>query len=405
MIRRDSYLNQLLAYIDKPYIKVITGIRRCGKSALLILLKEELVSRGVDQDQIIHLNFESLEISDTDNSVKLYKYIKERIKGKKRHYLLLDEIQEVESWEKAVNSFLLDFNADVYITGSNSRLLSSELATYLAGRYVEIHMFTLSFAECRIFRHARINEQSKDLKREFQNYLRTGGFPVLQLTEYNDDTAEKVVFDIYSSIILRDTVQRNNIRDVELLERVVRYVFDNIGNKFSAQNVANYFKSQQRKIDLNTVYNYLNALERAFIIYRIPRYDVKGKEILKTLEKFYVSEHSLIYSVMGSRDRYISGILENIVMLELKRRGYRVFTGKSGEKEIDFIAEKNAGKVYVQVAFRMDEKSTIDREFSPLLEIRDHHPKYVVTMDEIWTDNIEGIRHKHIADFLMMDEF
>ena len=405
MIRRDSYLNQLLAYIDKPYIKVITGIRRCGKSALLILLKEELVSRGVDQDQIIHLNFESLEISDTDNSVKLYKYIKERIKGKKRHYLLLDEIQEVESWEKAVNSFLLDFNADVYITGSNSRLLSSELATYLAGRYVEIHMFTLSFAECRIFRHARINEQSKDLKREFQNYLRTGGFPVLQLTEYNDETAEKVVFDIYSSIILRDTVQRNNIRDVELLERVVRYVFDNIGNKFSAQNVANYFKSQQRKIDLNTVYNYLNALERAFIIYRIPRYDVKGKEILKTLEKFYVSEHSLIYSVMGSRDRYISGILENIVMLELKRRGYRVFTGKSGEKEIDFIAENNERKVYVQVAFRMDEKSTIDREFSPLLEIRDHHPKYVVTMDEIWTDNIEGIRHKHISDFLMMDEF
>ena len=405
MIRRDSYLNQLLAYIDKPYIKVITGIRRCGKSALLILLKEELVSRGVDQDQIIHLNFESLEISDTDNSVKLYKYIKERIKGKKRHYLLLDEIQEVESWEKAVNSFLLDFNADVYITGSNSRLLSSELATYLAGRYVEIHMFTLSFAECRIFRHARINEQSKDLKKEFQNYLRTGGFPVLQLTEYNDETAEKVVFDIYSSIILRDTVQRNNIRDVELLERVVRYVFDNIGNKFSAQNVANYFKSQQRKIDLNTVYNYLNALERAFIIYRIPRYDVKGKEILKTLEKFYVSEHSLIYSVMGSRDRYISGILENIVMLELKRRGYRVFTGKSGEKEIDFIAENNERKVYVQVAFRMDEKSTIDREFSPLLEIRDHHPKYVVTMDEIWTDNIEGIRHKHISDFLMMDEF
>ena len=405
MIRRDSYLNQLLEYIDKPYIKVITGIRRCGKSALLILLKEELVSRGVDQDQIIHLNFESLEISDTDNSVKLYKYIKERIKGKKRHYLLLDEIQEVESWEKAVNSFLLDFNADVYITGSNSRLLSSELATYLAGRYVEIHMFTLSFAECRIFRHARINEQSKDLKREFQNYLRTGGFPVLQLTEYNDETAEKVVFDIYSSIILRDTVQRNNIRDVELLERVVRYVFDNIGNKFSAQNVANYFKSQQRKIDLNTVYNYLNALERAFIIYRIPRYDVKGKEILKTLEKFYVSEHSLIYSVMGSRDRYISGILENIVMLELKRRGYRVFTGKSGEKEIDFIAENNERKVYVQVAFRMDEKSTIDREFSPLLEIRDHHPKYVVTMDEIWTDNIEGIRHKHISDFLMMDEF
>lgn len=213
------------------------------------------------------------------------------------------------------------------------------------------------------------------------------------------------MYDIYSSIILRDVVQRNNIRDVELLERVVRFVFDNIGNKFSAGNIADYFKSQQRKIDLNTVYNYLNALEGAYIIYRVPRYDIKGKEILKTLEKYFVGDPALIHAVMGYRDRIISGLLENVVLLELLRRGYRVFTGRSGEKEIDFVAEKGDKKIYVQVSFRMDSQSTIDREFSPLLEIRDHHPKYVVTLDEIWQDNIEGIRHVHIADFLLMREY
>jgi predicted AAA+ superfamily ATPase len=232
-----------------------------------------------------------------------------------------------------------------------------------------------------------------------------GGFPVLHTGEYTFETAYKVVYDIYSSAILRDSVQRYNIRDVELLERVVKYVFDNIGNKFSAKNVADYFKNQFRKIDLNTVYNYLNALEGAFIIYRIPRYDIKGKEILKTNEKYFVGDQSLLYAVMGFKDRLISGILENIVMLEFKRRGYRVFVGKSGKNEIDFIAERNELKVYVQVAYKMTEQTTIDREFKPLLEIKDHYPKYVVTMDQVWKDNVEGIRHIHIADFLLLDNF
>mgnify|MGYP001791997224 CR=1 FL=1 len=284
MIKRDLYLNQICNYIDKPFIKVITGIRRSGKSALLQLLRDELLKRGIDEKHIIHLNFESLEISDIDKAEKLYKFIKEKITGKQRYYLLLDEIQEVESWEKAVNSFMIDFNSDIYITGSNSRLLSSELATYLAGRYVEIHVHTLSFAEYLLFRQVRIQNQNKDMRQEFVNYLRTGGFPVLQMADYTDETAGRVVFVIYSSIILRDTVQRNNIRDIELLERVVRYVFDNVGNKFSAKNVADYLKSQQRKIDLNTVYNYQNDFEAAFIVYRITRYDGKGKGILKTWE-------------------------------------------------------------------------------------------------------------------------
>jgi len=284
-------------------------------------------------------------------------------------------------------------------------MLSSELATYLAGRYIEIHVFTLSFAEYLLFKHTRTNKEVSDLHKEFDYFLRIGGFPAFHTGEYTYESAYKAVYDIYSSAILRETVQRHNIRDVELLERVVKFVFDNTGNKFSAKNIADYFKSQQRKIDLNTVYNYLKALEGAFIVYRIPRYDIKGREILKTLEKYYVGDQSLLYAVMGYKDRLISGVLENIVMLELKRRGYEVYTGRSDDKEIDFIAEMKEKIVYVQVAYKMTEQTTIDREFNPLLEIRDHHPKYVVTMDETWYDNIKGIKHRHIADFLLMNEY
>ena len=300
---------------------------------------------------------------------------------------------------------MVDFDSDIYITGSNSRLLSSELATYLAGRYVEIHCYTLSFSEYLLFKSIRTGKSDLNHHNEFEMFLRTGGFPVLHISEYPPETAYKIVHDIYSSAILRDTIQRNNLRNIELLERVVKFVFDNVGSKFSAKNVADYFKSQQRKIDLNTVYNYLNALQTAFIIDRIPRYDIKGKEILKTYGKYFAGDPAIIYAVLGYKDRQISGILENIVMLELKRRGYQVFTGKWDEREIDFVAEKNEGKVYVQVAYKMEGQSTIDREFTPLLEIRDHHPKYVVTMDKLWRDNIEGINHIHIADFLLMDKF
>jgi len=405
MIKRDLYLKQLKPFIDKPLIKVITGIRRSGKSVILKLLKEELIERGVEERRIINLNLESLEYSDIDRAEKLYLYIKERIDKEKQSYILLDEIQEVNSWEKAVNSFLADFNVDIYITGSNSRLLSSELATYLTGRYVEIHLFTLSFSEYLKFKTARTGNAELNAKTEFENFLRMGGFPVLHIADYPIESAYRIVFDIYSSAILRDTIQRNKIRDVELLERVVKFVLDNVGNKFSAKNVADFFKSQQRKIDMNTVYNYLSALESAFIIDRIPRYDLRGKEILKTFEKYFTGDQAIIYSVMGYKDRMISGVLENIVMLEMKRRGFRVFTGKWGEKEVDFVAEKNENKIYVQVAYKMVEQSTIDREFSPLILIKDNHPKFVVTMDELWKDNIEGVKHIHIAAFLLMERW
>ncbi len=405
MITRELYLNQLYGFIDKPFIKVITGIRRCGKSAILTLLKNELLRKGVEEDCIVFINFESFEFSEIDRADRLYEFVKAKIHGKNRCYILLDEIQEVKSWEKAVNALLVDFNADIYITGSNSHLLSSELATFLAGRYVGIHIHTLSFKEHLTFKNELTKNTVSDLYKEFEYFLRLGGFPVLHTGEYSYESAYKVVYDIYSSTILRDTVQRFNIRDVELLERVVKYVFANIGNTFSAKNIADYFKSQHRKIDLNTVYNYLHALEGAFIVYRIPRYDVKGKEILKTLEKYYLADQSLLYAVMGYQDRLISGVLENIVMLELKRRGYRVFVGKTADKGIDFIGELREKKIYVQVAYKMSEQSTVDREFAPLLDVRDHHHKYVLSMDELWQDNIRGIQHMHIADFLVMNEY
>lgn len=401
MIKRPVYTKQLEAFVDKPQIKIITGIRRSGKSTVLKLLKEDLLSSGISENQIIAINFESFAFAEIKTAQKLYGYIKERIKPEARTYLLLDEIQEVEGWERAINSFLVDFDTDIYITGSNSHLLSSDLATYLAGRYVQISVYTLSYREFLSFRE----KYSPDYQQlnTFEHYLRTGGFPVIHAASYDIESAYKVIHDIYASVILRDTMQRYKIRDVELLERVVRYAFDNIGNTFSGKNVADYFKSQQRSVDINTIYNYLHALEGAFILFRVPRYDIKGKEILKTQEKFYAGDISLVYANMGFRDRMISGILENIVFLELKRQGYQVYIGKLDNREIDFIAEKQGRKIYIQVAWKLESAQTVDREFSPLLSISDQYPKYVVSMDNFWKDSIEGVEHMYITDFLLQE--
>ncbi|MCH6201354.1 ATP-binding protein [Aquiflexum sp. LQ15W] len=402
MILRSSYIEALKPFIGKVQIKIITGIRRSGKSTVLQLIQEELLRRGVPIEQIVSINFESFMYADILEAPKLHQFISNQIKTKQKYYLLLDEIQEVKNWEKAVNSFLVDFEVDIYLTGSNSHLLSSELATYLAGRYVEIPVYTLSYREFLDFRKYYFSD-SENNGNLFLTYLRKGGFPVIHTGDYPDESAYKVIYDIYSSVILRDTIQRYKIRDVELLERVIRYALDNIGNTFSGKNVADYFKSQQRKIDLNTVYNYLNALVGAFILYRVPRYDLKGKEILKTQEKFYVSDISLIYATMGNRDRMIGGILENIVFLELKRRGYNVFVGKIGGNEVDFVAEIKGSKIYVQVAYKLENEQTVKREFGNLLSIDDQFPKYVITMDEFWKDSIEGVRHLYITEFLMKE--
>lgn len=403
MIARPTYIAQLRPFIDKPLVKIITGIRRSGKSTVLNLLKKDLLENNTREEQIISINFESFAYAELLDANNLYQHIKGAIQSSGKYYLLLDEIQEVDDWEKAVNSFMVDFNVDIYLTGSNSHLLSSELATFLAGRYVEIPIYTLSYREFLDFRKEFFPDNSNN-GNLFLQYLRKGGFPVIHTSQYSEESAYKIVYDIYSSVILRDTVQRHKIRDVELLERVIRYAFDNIGKTFSGKNVADYFKSQQRKIDINTVYNYLTALEGAFILYRVPRYDLKGKEILKTQEKFYVGDISIIYATMGNRDRMISGILENIVFLELKRRGYDVYVGKLDTTEIDFVAEKQGEKIYVQVTYRLDNEQIIEREFGNLLSIDDQYPKYVVSMDEFWKDSIEGVRHLYISDFLMKEE-
>lgn len=400
MINRPNYIQQLKPFINTPLIKVMTGIRRSGKSTVMKLLREELISQGIAEQQIIHIDFESFAFSDFKTANKLYMLVKEKILTTDKYYLLLDEIQEVSEWEKAVNAFMVDFNLDLYITGSNSHLLSSELSTYLAGRYVEIPIFPLSFQEFLDFKTAYSHETSSNPTALFHEYLRKGGFPMVHTANYEAETVYKIVQDIYASVILRDTVQRHKIRDVELLERIVKYAFDNIGNTFSGKNVADYFKSQQRKIDLNTVYNYLKALESAFILHRVERFDIKGKEILKTQEKFYLGDVSLLYATMGFRTSLISGILENLVYLELKRRGYQVYIGKLDKQEIDFIAQKQNEKIYIQVAYKLESEETVKREFSPLQEIADNYPKYVITMDELWKENLGGVEHLYIVEFL-----
>lgn len=404
MISRQKYTKEINDFIGKEQIKIITGIRRSGKSTVLRMLKDELILRGIKEEQILSINLESFNYSDLKDAKSLYNYVQEQLVKPQKYYLLFDEIQEVDEWEKAINSFLVDFNTDIYLTGSNSHLLSSELATYLAGRYVEIPIYTLSFSEYLEFRREYF-QQNLPEREAFIHYLRFGGFPVIHTAEYSELSAYKVVNDIYSSVILRDTIQRYKIRDVELLERVIKYAFDNIGNTFSGKNVADFFKSQQRKMDVNTVYNYLHALEGAFILHRVSRYDIKGKEILKTQEKFYVSDISLIYATMGFKDRMISGLLENVVFLEFKRRGYEVYVGKLDNKEIDFIAERRGNKIYAQVTYKLENEQVVSREFGNLLSIRDQYPKFVISMDEFWKESVEGVRHFYISDFLLSEEW
>lgn len=403
MIVRDQYLEQLRGFIGKEQVKILTGIRRCGKSTVLKLLHKELKNTGVKEEDIIYINYESFTFSFLQAAQALHAYVMEKASKKDKTYLLIDEIQEVKDWEKAIKSLLVDIDVDIYLTGSNAHLLSSELSTYLAGRYIEIPVYTLSFAEFLQFNSEYRQDTFVDRYDAFEKYLQLGGFPVLHIASYTTDQAYKVVYDIYSSVLLRDTVQRYKIRDVELLERIVKYAFDNMGNTFSGKNVADYFKSQQRRVDLNTVYNYLYSLESAFILYRTSRYDIKGREILKTQEKYYLSDVALLYATMGFKNRKINAILENIVFLELKRREYKVYIGKIGKKEIDFIAEKRGKKLYFQVAYKLEQESTIEREFSGLLSIKDQFPKYVLSMDKSWEETVNGVQHYNIADFLLAD--
>lgn len=403
MIDRPLYLDKIMPFVDTPFVKILTGVRRCGKSTILkMIIKKLREEKHVDDEQILSYRFDSMEYEDMTTK-ELYLELKSKIIQSKKTYLFLDEIQEIEGWEKVVNTLASDFDVDIYITGSNSRMMSSEISTYLTGRYITFHIYTLSFEEYLMFKKSYTTLE--DLKQEFSQYVRLGGFPATHLQDYSQDEVYTIVKDIYNSTIFSDIVRRNQVKKIDQLERVVKYTFNNIGNTFSAKSISNYFKSEQRKIDNETVYSYLEKLQKAYILHKCSRYDLQGKDILKTQEKFYLADVSLRYSVLGYTVDSVAASLENIVYLELKRRGYDVYIGKIKDKEIDFVATKQNEKIYVQVTQEIKSEKTQKREYEQLLEIRDNYPKYVVMADNFAGGNYEGIKTMNIVDFLLSKEY
>ncbi|WP_295291353.1 ATP-binding protein [uncultured Catenibacterium sp.] len=403
MIERPLYLDKIMPFVDTPFVKILTGVRRCGKSTILkMIIKKLKEEKQVDDEQILNYRFDSMEYEDMTTK-ELYLELKSKILQSKKTYLFLDEIQEIEGWEKVVNTLASDFDVDIYITGSNSRMMSSEISTYLTGRYITFHIYTLSFEEYLTFKKSYTT--LKDLKQEFSQYVQLGGFPATHLQDYSQDEVYTIVKDIYNSTIFSDIVRRNQVKKIDQLERVVKYTFNNVGSKYTAKSISNYFKSEQRKIDNETVYSYLEKLQKAYILHKCSRYDLQGKDILKTQEKFYLADVSLRYSVLGYTVDSVASSLENIVYLELKRRGYDVYIGKIKDKEIDFVATKQNEKIYVQVTQEIKSEKTQKREYEQLLEIRDNYPKYVVMADDFAGGNYEGIKTMNIVDFLLSKEY
>ena len=403
MIDRPLYVDKIMAYVDAPFVKILTGVRRCGKTTILKMIMEKLkTERNIPEDRIISHRFDSIEYEDM-TAKQIYTLLKEQLSPDGKTYLFLDEVQEIKGWEKIVNSLASDFDVDLYITGSNSRMMSSEIATYLTGRYVSFRIFTLSFGEYLMFKSKFANVGEP--KTELANYVRLGGFPATHLQAYSQDEIYTIVRDIYNSTIFSDIVKRNQVRKIDQLERVVKYTFSNVGNTFSAKSIADYLKSERRSLDNETVYSYLEKLEKAYLLHRCSRYDLQGKEILKTQEKFYLADVALRYSVLGYNADSVASSLENIVYLELCRRGYTVNVGKTGDSEIDFVAVRQNEKIYVQVTQEINSEKTEKREYSRLLEIPDNYPKFVLTTDEFAGGNYEGIKTMHIADFLLSAEY
>ena len=397
MISRPDYIEALEPFIDKPLVKILAGVRRCGKSTIFEMLKEDFLRRGVSMDHIICKRYTEMDIPENITAKQMYDELTAAMLGKGHCYLLLDEIQEIDGWEKAVNSLLESTDADIYVTGSNSKLMSGEISTYLTGRYVSIPVYTLSFKEYLAFK-----QDSPLSRRELlEDYIRFGGFPIVALSEYDEQSAYQIVNGIYHTVVSRDIVKRHRINKQDLFDRVVKYIIENMGKTFSANSISTFLKSEHRKVSVESIYNYLRWLEQAFIIYPCERYDLQGKSILKTQEKYYLSDVSLKYALLGYNRKMLDGAMENIVFLELKRRGYDVFIGKNDTKEIDFVATHRDERIYVQVCVRIPETS--DREVGNLMEIRDHYPKYVVTLNEMDTGIENGIKIVHLADFLLAE--
>ena len=397
MINRPDYIEALEPFIDKPLVKILAGVRRCGKSTIFEMLKEDFLRRGVSMDHIICKRYTEMDIPENITAKQMYDELTAAMLGKGHCYLLLDEIQEIDGWEKAINSLLESTDADIYVTGSNSKLMSGEISTYLTGRYVSIPVYTLSFKEYLAFK-----QDSPLSRRELlEDYIRFGGFPIVALSEYDEQSAYQIVNGIYHTVVSRDIVKRHRINKQDLFDRVVKYIIENMGKTFSANSISTFLKSEHRKVSVESIYNYLRWLEQAFIIYPCERYDLQGKSILKTQEKYYLSDVSLKYALLGYNRKMLDGAMENIVFLELKRRGYDVFIGKNDTKEIDFVATRRDERIYVQVCVRIPETS--DREVGNLMEIRDHYPKYVVTLNEMDTGIENGIKIVHLADFLLAE--
>ena len=397
MIFRPDYIEALKPFMGKPLVKILAGIRRCGKSTIFEMLREELIRRGISAENIIVKRYTEMDIPENLTAKQMYDELVAAMDGKGYCYLLLDEIQEIDGWEKAINSLLESGNADIYVTGSNSKLMSSEISTYLTGRYISIPVFTLSFREYLDFKAGSTLSRNELL----EEYIRFGGFPIIALGEYDSQSAYQIVNGIYHTVVSRDIVKRHRINKQDLFDRVVKYVIENMGKTFSANSISNFLKSEHRTVSVESIYNYLRWLEQAFIIYPCERYDLQGKSILKTQEKYYLADVSLKYALLGYNRKMLDGAIENIVFLELKRRGYEVYIGKDNTKEIDFVAVRRDEKVYVQVCVQIPENS--DREVGNLMGLRDHYPKYVVTLNEMDVGIENGIRIVHLADFLLAD--
>ena len=401
MLKRDEYIKQIVPFIDKDVIKVLTGIRRSGKSVMLKLLMEELKNRGINENQFIYINFENLKYRNLKNYERLYDFILNKVDDKyKSYYIFLDEIQEVEEWERCVNSLRVDedFNFDIYITGSNAKLLSGELSTYLAGRYIEFVVYPFSFKE--FFEIMKEKNKEIDLKKAFQDYVKFGGMPFLHNLDYNYEASMQYLQDLYASIILKDITRRNNIRDTDLLERIINYVVMNIGNIFSATSISKFFKSENRKVATETILNYIKACEEAFLVYRVARNDLLGKKILNVNEKYYIADHGIREAIMENNQKNINQVLENIMYFEMLRRGYNVKIGKVDNLEVDFVCKKNDETIYIQVSYLLASEDTKEREFSVLENIKDNYPKYVLSMDEFDMSR-NGIKHVNLIEFLV----
>ena len=402
-IPRERYIEKIRPFIDKDLIKVFTGLRRSGKSVMLELIKDELLDSGVKSKNIISFNFELISNSQLRTAEALHEELSQMIKPlKNKVYLFFDEIQEVENWEKCIISCRLEFDCDIYITGSNAKLLSGELATYLAGRYVEFVIYPFSFEE--YIKAKKINNSESDIAKEFQNYLKTGGMPFLTNLQNNVEASNVYLQDLYNSVILKDVIKRNNIRDVDLIERVVNYVFTNIGHTFSSTSISKFFKSDNRKVSHDTVLNYIKACSDAFLLYKINREEISTKKILSVNEKYYIADQGLLNAVYDQKFKNIDQILENIVCLELLRRSYKVTVGKIGTKEIDFIAEKNGERIYIQVAYLLASQQVIDREFGIYKYVKDNFPKYVLSLDD-FNMSRNGIKHRNLRDFLLEENW